>query len=168
MTTLRAIQADITTLKVDAIVNAANEKFHVGGGVDGAIHRAAGRGLFDESRELGGCEPGEAKMTGGYRLPATHVIHTVGPLWRGGKFGEEKTLTACYVNSIALAVGHGLSTIAFPCISTGTYGFPQDRAAEVAVAAVRDAVEEHPGLSEVIFCTYSAYDFELYEALLAA
>ncbi len=166
MTTLRAIQADITTLKVDAIVNAANETFHVGGGVDGAIHRVAGRGLFDESRELGGCEPGEAKMTGGYQLPATHVIHTVGPLWRGGGFGEEEVLTACYVNSIALAEGHGLSTIAFPCISTGTYGFPQERAAEVAVAAVREAVAKHPSLAEVIFCTFAPYDLELYEALL--
>ena len=168
MTTLTAIQEDITTLKVDAIVNAANETLlSGGGGVDGAIHLAAGRDLHEECRELGGCLPGEVKMTGGYRLPATHVIHTVGPIWRGGEFQEEEVLAHCYTNAIALAVGHGLKTIAFPCIATGTYGFPQERAAEVAVAAVREAVAEHPSIHEVTFCTFSPYDLELYQGLLA-
>ena len=167
MTHLRAIRDDITTLHVDAIVNAANETLLGGSGVDGAIHAAAGRGLHDECRELGGCEPGEAKMTGGYRLPATHVIHTVGPFWRGGGHGEEQVLADCYRHSIALAAGHGLRTVAFPCISTGTYGYPQDYAADVAVAAVREAVEQHPQIDEVTFCCFSDYDLELYEALLA-
>lgn len=169
MTTLIAIQNDITTLKVDAIVNAANETLlSGGGGVDGAIHSAAGRGLHEECRELGGLQPGEAKMTGGYRLPATHVIHTVGPIWRGGEFNEESVLAECYTNAIALAAGHGLATIAFPCIATGTYGFPQERAAEVAVAAVRAAVAEHHSIREVTFCTFAPYDLELYTGLLAS
>lgn len=167
MTNLRAIRQDITTLEVDAIVNAANESLLGGSGVDGAIHAAAGRGLHDECRELGGCEPGEAKMTGGYRLPATHVIHTVGPIWRGGTHGESDVLASCYRESIRLAAGHGLRTIAFPCISTGTYGYPQDYAAEVAVAAVREAVAEHPSIEEVIFCTYSDYELGLYEEMLS-
>ena len=168
MTTLIAIQDDITTLKVDAIVNSANETLlGSGGGVDGAIHVAAGRGLYEECRELGGCLAGEAKMTGGYQLPTTHVIHTVGPIWRGGEFGEADILTECYTNSIGLAAGHGLQTVAFPCISTGTYGFPQERAAEVAVAAVRAAVAEHNSIREVIFCTFAPYDLELYQGLLA-
>lgn len=168
MTSLIAIQDDITTLKVDAIVNSANETLlPSGGGVDGAIHTAAGRGLYEECRELGGCLPGEAKMTGGYQLPATHVIHTVGPIWRGGEFGEAEVLTECYTNAIALAVGHGLETIAFPCIATGTYSFPQERAAEVAVAAVRAAVATYDSIREVTFCTFAPYDLELYEGLLA-
>lgn len=167
MTTLTAIQGDITTLKVDAIVNSANETLlSSGGGVDGAIHTAAGRGMFEECRELGGCLPGEAKMTGGYQLPATHVIHTVGPIWRGGEFSEEAILAECYTNALALAAGHGLKTVAFPCIATGTYGFPQERAAEVAVAAVKAAVAEHPSISEVTFCTFARYDQDLYEGLL--
>jgi O-acetyl-ADP-ribose deacetylase (regulator of RNase III) len=166
MTHLRAIRDDITTLDVDAIVNAANETLLGGGGVDGAIHAAAGRGLHDECRELGGCEPGEVKMTGGYRLPATHVIHTVGPLWRGGGHGEEEVLCRCYRNSIRLAAGHGLRTIAFPCISTGTYGYPMDFAADVAIAAVREAVAENPSIDEVIFCCFTDYDLELYRSRL--
>ncbi|WP_084040193.1 O-acetyl-ADP-ribose deacetylase [Demequina sp. NBRC 110053] len=168
MTHLRATRDDITNLDVDAIVNAANETLLGGAGVDGAIHAAAGRGLYEECRELGGCEPGEAKMTGGYRLPATHVIHTVGPIWRGGGHGEREVLADCYRHSIALAAGHGLATVAFPCISTGTYGFPQDWAADVAIEATRAAVEEHPSIREVIFCCYSDYDLELYEERLAA
>ncbi|MFV0634437.1 O-acetyl-ADP-ribose deacetylase [Demequina sp.] len=167
MATLTAIRDDITTLAVDAIVNAANETLLGGAGVDGAIHAAAGRGLVEECRELGGCEPGEAKMTGGYRLPATHVIHTVGPFWRGGGHGEEEVLATCYRNSIALAAGHGLSTLAFPCIATGTYGYPQDYAADVAVQAVKGALEEYPSLQEITFCCYSEYDLELYEERLA-
>lgn len=168
MTTLVAIQDDITTLTVDAIVNSANETLlSSGGGVDGAIHVAAGRGLYEECRDLGGCLPGEAKMTGGHQLPATHVIHTVGPLWRGGEFGEEQVLAECYTNAIALAAGHGLKTVAFPCIATGTYSFPQERAAEVAVAAVKAALGEHTAIREVTFCTFAPYDLELYEGLLA-
>lgn len=167
MTDLRAIRDDITTLRVDAIVNAANETLLGGSGVDGAIHAAAGRGLLEECRELGGCESGEAKMTGGYRLPATHVIHTVGPFWRGGGHGEAEVLADCYRHAIALAAGHGLRTVAFPCISTGTYGYPQDYAAEVAVAAVRQAVQQHPQIEEVTFCCFSDYDLELYQAQLA-
>lgn len=167
MTDLRAIRDDITTLRVDAIVNAANETLLGGSGVDGAIHAAAGRGLLEECRELGGCESGEAKMTGGYRLPATHVIHTVGPFWRGGGHGEAEVLADCYRRSIALAAGHGLRSVAFPCISTGTYGYPQDYAAQVAVAAVREAVEQHPQVEEVTFCCFSDYDLELYQAQLA-
>ena len=168
MTILTAVQDDITTLKVDAIVNSADETLlSGGGGVDGAIHLAAGRGLHEECRELGGCLPGEAKMTGGYQLPATHVIHTVGPIWRGGNFGEESILTECYTNAVVLAAGHGLQTLAFPCIATGTYGFPQERAAEVAVAAVRTAVAERHSIREVTFCTFAPYDLELYEGLLA-
>lgn len=168
MTTLIAVQDDITTLEVDAIVNSANETLlPSGGGVDGAIHRAAGRGLYEECRELGGCLPGEAKMTGGYQLPATHVIHTVGPIWRGGEHGEEDVLAQCYTNAIALAAGHGLKTVAFPCIATGTYGFPQERAAEVALGAVRAALEEHSSIDKITFCAFAPYDLELYEALLA-
>lgn len=168
MTTLIAIKDDITTLAVDAIVNSANETLlSSGGGVDGAIHVAAGRGLYEECRELGGCFPGEAKITGGYRLPATHVIHTVGPIWRGGGYGEAEILTECYTNAVALAAGHGLKTVAFPCIATGTYGFPRERAAEVAVAAVRVAVAEHESIREVTFCTFAPYDLELYQGLLA-
>lgn len=168
MTHLRAVRDDITTLDLDAIVNAANETLLGGVGVDGAIHAAAGRGLREECRELGGCEPGEAKMTGGHRLPATHVIHTVGPLWRGGGHGESETLASCYRESIALAAGHGLSTLAFPCIATGTYGFPQDLAADTAIAAVREAVAAYPRISEVVFCCYSDYDLQLYRARLDA
>ncbi|WP_297084026.1 O-acetyl-ADP-ribose deacetylase [uncultured Demequina sp.] len=167
MTELRAIRGDITTLDVDAIVNAANETLLGGSGVDGAIHAAAGPELRDECRELGGCEPGEAKMTGGHRLPATHVIHTVGPIWRGGQHGESEVLASCYRESIRLAAGHGLATVAFPCISTGTYGYPQDYAADVAVAAVREAVAEHRSIREVIFCCYSDYDLGLYTERLA-
>ena len=167
MTELRAIRDDITTLDVDAIVNAANESLLGGSGVDAAIHAAAGPGLRDECRDLGGCEPGEAKMTGGYRLPATHVIHTVGPLWRGGTHGESDVLASCYRESIALAAGHGLATVAFPGISTGTYGYPQDYAADVAIGAVREAVAEHPSIREVIFCCYSDYDLSLYTERLA-
>ncbi|WP_084104122.1 O-acetyl-ADP-ribose deacetylase [Demequina sp. NBRC 110056] len=166
MTHLRALKADITTLDVDAIVNAANETLLGGSGVDGAIHAAAGRGLYEECRELGGCEPGEAKMTGGHRLPATHVIHTVGPIWRGGGHGERDTLASCYSESIALAAGHGLGTVAFPCIATGTYGFPRDFAADIAIETVRATAAEHRTIREVIFCCFSDYDLELYEARL--
>ena len=167
-TSIRAIQADITTLTVDAIVNAANSSLLGGGGVDGAIHRAAGPDLIHECRLLGGCKTGEAKITGGYNLPAEYIIHTVGPVWRGGDLSEPAQLLSCYVNSMTIASTKAVSSIAFPSISTGIYGYPIELAAEVATSAVRDYVDDaKSGISEVVFCCFSLEDLAVYEQALA-
>jgi O-acetyl-ADP-ribose deacetylase (regulator of RNase III) len=163
---LRAIQADITTLMVDAIVNAANSSLLGGGGVDGAIHRAAGPELLDACRKLGGCETGDARITPGFRLPARHVIHAVGPVWKGGKAGEPELLASCYRRSLELAAENGLRTIAFPGISTGVYGYPVEAAARIAVGTVRSATRLTGKLDEVTFCCFSAPDLEIYLELL--
>jgi O-acetyl-ADP-ribose deacetylase (regulator of RNase III) len=167
MNTLEATQANITTLKVDAIVNAANSSLLGGGGVDGAIHRAAGRELLDECRTLRGCKTGQAKITRGYLLPAAHVIHTVGPMWHGGKQDEAKLLRACYDNSLQLAVENGCHSIAFPCISTGVYRFPADQAASIAVTAAKDFLATSSEITRIIFCCFSEADLKRYQTLLA-
>jgi O-acetyl-ADP-ribose deacetylase len=166
-TQFRVIRADITTLQVDAIVNAANSSLLGGGGVDGAIHRAAGPELVAACRLLGGCETGEAKITPGFRLPAKHVIHTVGPVWRGGDAGEPELLRRCYVNSLDIALAYQFETLAFPCISTGVYGYPVALSAEVAIRAVKDRLHAPNSLREIVFCCFSDHDAIVYAQSMA-
>ncbi len=161
-TRLTLVHGDITTQQVDAIVNAANERLLGGGGVDGAIHRAAGPLLLEECRTLGGCPTGEARITRGYRLPARFVIHTVGPIWRGGGKDEPELLTSCYRSSLRLAVDNGVKTVAFPSISTGVYGYPIERAAPIAIDTVQNFMADEPSITEVRFVCFSGGDYEVY------
>lgn len=165
-TQIRAVHADITQLAVDVIVNAANSSLLGGGGVDGAIHRAAGSDLLHECRVLGGCKTGEAKRTAGYRLPARFIVHTVGPVWRGGEAGEEALLAACYRHALRLAAEVDARSIAFPSISTGIYGYPIERAARTAVATVQAELAHCPTIDEVLFCCFSASDLAVYQPVL--
>ena len=166
--TITAEQGDITREHVDAIVNAANSTLLGGGGVDGAIHRAAGRGLLEECRTLGGCPTGEARITGAYNLPHRHVIHTVGPVWHGGSRGEDELLANCYRSSLRLAVENGVKTVAFPAISTGIYRFPMDRAAGIAVREVKQFLDTHADIEQVTFCCFASDAARLYERELAS
>ncbi len=165
---MAVVEGDITRLDVDAIVNAANESLLGGGGVDGAIHRAAGPGLMAECRTLGGCPTGEAKITAGYNLSARHVIHTVGPVWHGGERGENDLLASCYRRSLELAAAGGLSSVAFPAISTGVYGFPAPRAARIAVATVAAVLAREPDIGRVVFCCFGRQSAALHRDALAA
>lgn len=168
MAKLQALQADITSLAVDAIVNAANSSLLGGGGVDGAIHRAAGPELLTACRALGGCPTGEARITSGFQLPAKYVIHTVGPVWSGGNAGEPQQLAQCYRNSMALAIEHHCQSLAFPAISTGVYGYPKRAAAAIAVATMLELLPLYPQAPDIWFCCFSAADLEVYQACLAA
>jgi O-acetyl-ADP-ribose deacetylase (regulator of RNase III) len=162
------VTGDITRLEVDAVVNAANAALCGGGGVDGAIHRAAGPGLLEECRRLGGASTGDVKMTAGHRLPARHVLHAVGPVWRGGDAGEDEALARCYAKAMSLSDEAGLRSIAFPAISTGAYGFPLERATRIAVAEVRRALLAGSRIERVVFCCFSARDRQVYEDALEA
>ncbi|MDE2229524.1 MAG: O-acetyl-ADP-ribose deacetylase [Alphaproteobacteria bacterium] len=164
VTVIEAIQGDITALDLDAIVNAANTTLLGGGGVDGAIHRAAGPGLREECEKLGGCPTGEARITKGHRLKARHVIHAVGPVWRGGAHREDELLAGCYRASFALAAWHGIRSIAFPAISTGIYRFPRDRACRIAVAETRRFTTLSGALGRVVFCCFDNETLALYRA----
>jgi O-acetyl-ADP-ribose deacetylase (regulator of RNase III) len=160
---IETLQGDITKLALDAIVNAANASLLGGGGVDGAIHRAAGPDLLEDCRALGGARTGEAKMTRGHRLPARHVIHAVGPVWHGGGRGEDALLASCYRECLRLAAEHGLRSLAFPAISTGAYGFPLERATRIAVEELRRGLEAHPEIERVVLCCFSASDLAVYD-----
>jgi O-acetyl-ADP-ribose deacetylase (regulator of RNase III) len=163
---LKLVAGDITSLAVDALVTAANEAMCGGGGVDGAVHRAAGPGLLEECLRIGHCPQGEGRITKAYLLPARFVIHTVGPVWEGGDYGEAEILASCYRASLKLAAEHGAETIAFPCIATGTYGYPRDQACEIAVNTVSDWLRTHEQPRHVIFCCFEAEDVEAYRARL--
>jgi O-acetyl-ADP-ribose deacetylase (regulator of RNase III) len=165
---IEIVEGDITRLEVDAIVNAANNSLLGGGGVDGAIHRAAGPGLLAECRTLGGCATGDAKITAGYRLPARYVIHTVGPIWQGGAAQEDALLASCYRRSLELAVAHGVKSIAFPAISTGAFGFPRERAARIALTQIRRALVLHAEIMRVLLVCFDAATHQTYVALLAS
>ena len=166
MNPIHLLQSDITTLRVDAIVNAANTSLLGGGGVDGAIHRAAGRELLEECRTLGGCQTGQSKITEAYRLPCKKVIHTVGPVWRGGSHGEAQLLASCYDTALRLAASHHLKSIAFPCISTGVYGYPQREAAQIALHTIKHHLESGLYTGEVILCCFLQEDYNIYRELL--
>lgn len=166
MEKVELLQGDITKMEVDAIVNAANKSLLGGGGVDGAIHRAAGPELLEETKTLNGCRTGEAKISGGYKLPAKYVIHTVGPVWKGGNKNEAQLLSNAYHNSLEVAKKHGLQTMAFPNISTGVYGFPKEKAAEIAISTVLDYLKNHPGIQKVYFICFDQENYRIYQEKL--